>query len=199
MSQLLPIIETQIIKHCQEEGFSRIGRSRWFYRDGATEEFQDLLFFCFSTYSASRSVGVFPAIRHLGIEKLYKQITGDKLSAPLWVLNTNIGYLTPQSTYKEWDFYDNSNIKAECHEMFGIIRRFAYPFYDQVEDVEYLLRLYESNGNLVRLDQQFIILPLLYLLVGKKEEGILFLEEKQTENRFTPDFRKEYLQKYRCY
>ena len=121
------------------------------------------------------------------------------MSTPLWVLNTNIGYLTTHSTYKEWDFYDNSNIEAECQEMFDIIRRFAYPFYDQVEDVEYLLRLYESNGKLIRLDQQFIILPLLYLLVGEKEKGILFLENKQTENRFTPDFRKEYLQKYRCY
>ena len=79
------------------------------------------------------------------IQKMFEQIRGKKCRYPLWVISYNLGYMCPNNNYIVWDFYEDTNIDEVCDTIFEDIRQFAYPFFDKMQNVDYLINAYEKR------------------------------------------------------
>ncbi len=196
MASLIPELKSYLKRRCITEGFEKkVGQ--WFYREGVSNDFQDLLTFSFATYHGGRSVRPFIGIRHLPIEQLFQELTGNKLSTPYWLLSLNIGHIDPSGHFKDWYFKESSTIPGICDEMFLEIQQYGYPFYKEYEDIARLIDMYEHK-RMVGLDNglRFINLPLLYLYSGQQRKGVDFMDAIQRNGYRLDGFKQSFYSNY---
>lgn len=202
MAQLISELKREIKQRALEAGFKL--RGNWYYRKSKYECFQDLIGFGYNTHSDSRAVNTFVGVQHELVEQYYQILTNTKLTSPYSLLSVNTGYLY-SSLFKEWPFYDFSDIDGICEEMFEEIMEYGIPFYEQYSHLNRLIEVYETreyevfNGKkmYINKDVQLYTLPILYLVNGEKQKGEEFIERIQKSGEyFISDFQKEFFANY---
>ena len=196
MSSLREEINAALKLRCSAEGFKKKGYC--FYRESSNKDFNDLLNFGQYTYSSGRGIDVSVGIRHLVIERLYVHLTDHregKVILPIPMFMVQMGFLEPEFEFKDWFFKDNYNLDGRMDEIFGEIRHYAYPFYTEFENIDRLIEAYEKRELLIGRDYQFYMLPLLYLVAGRKNKGEDFLNN-QLLSGFVDDFKCKFIERY---
>lgn len=194
MYNLKDEINQALKSRIQEEGFTKKGNC--YCRQSETQGYQDLISFSQYSYSSGRAVGVVVGIRCLAVERLYELLTGCSLKAPMSVVNVNIGYLEPDKHFKDWYFENSANLDGIVEGIFDEIRKYAYPFFSEYEDATRLADALERREFVIVNEQRFYILPLLYLVSGRKEKGIACMNDMCLSGFSLDENKKEFMQNY---
>jgi hypothetical protein len=95
----------------------------------------------------------------------------------------NIGYMMPERSFKTYLFYEtlsHEEIKALVKDMVDTIAKYAVPWMRRLSDREELMRGLEKERISLNLARRYT-LPVLYLLLGRKEQAIEYGKSQLTE------------------
>ncbi len=89
---------------------------------------------------------------------------------------SQLGYLLPDPTYKEWEFSPLEDNEKVYEDLFSSIEQYGFPYLDYMNDEEqYFNRLVNREPFLLMARDHF--LPILYYLRGEKEKGMEVIQE----------------------
>ena len=159
-----------------DDGFKKKGN--YYYRQGSTDGFQDMIGFSYANYYSDRAVSPVVFIYNSLLDRLYLNLL-EKKNKPgypgMALFGFNIGYLFPDHNYYDWYFRDYSEIPNICNTIIKEIRKFAYPFFKEYQNIERIIDAYENNnyyGPSIDLGERFYKQPLLYSAIGEHDKGI---------------------------
>ena len=158
-----------------DDGFKKKGN--YLYRQGYSDDFQDMLGIDFSTYNIGRSVSPTVFIYNSNLDCLYLKLSATKKRPGypgLCLLGFNIGYLFPGHNYFDWFFKDFSEIPKISNTIIKEIRKYAYPFFEEYQNFEKIIEVFENNakGFGIDISTRFYTQPLLYSAIGEHDKGI---------------------------
>lgn len=190
-------IRNSLKNRCKAEGFAKKGN--WYIRNSCNTGFYDLLFFSFYNYNSSLGLGCFSGISNSQVDELYKQLTGNHTNDPIPLLCINLGYLEPCGRFKDWHIQQSSNLITIEDSIFREIQEYATPFYKEYSDIDRLILSYENLELNITKEQQFFMLPLLYLITNQKQKGISFMNNFVASGRALDDYKNNYMSNYFVY
>ena len=162
-----------------EEGFKKKGH--FFYRQGISDDFQDMLGFNFATYHTGRQISPHVYIYNSTLDRLYLRLC-EKKNKPgypgMCLLGCNIGYLFPDHNYFDWFFQDFSEIPQISKTIIKKIKKYVYPFFKEYQNIEKIIEVYENKtkGFGIDISTRFYKQPLLYSAIGEHDKGIELIE-----------------------
>jgi hypothetical protein len=137
-------------------------------------------------------VGISPTVgvRHEQIESIIKRLSEWKRPAP--TISTNVGYLMPERGYIEWIFESSPfDYMAEAEKVAKTIGLHGLPFMKAnssldtiVDDLESLLFTYKESAA--------YRLPAAYLVAGKRDRAIAYVQRHQESLVGNPDAADRY-------
>lgn len=177
MSKIVGILKKGLRERCFLCGFKNNSGS-WFLKPGITDDYMRMLRFRFATYSDARIIDVDIAVRNIRVEEIYERVTNSKLKVPLCIMGSSIGYITPKHQYIKWIVNEQTNYQSVYDEIFYYINEYADSYYEKYENVCALINyLSDRRNNVVGIEQQFKILPILHLMRGDKDAGIRVMDQ----------------------
>lgn len=101
------------------------------------------------------------AIEHYSIQRFYKELTGREI----WTKYPQpVGYVMPQNTFLEWDFYTDGDFDAIANDLRQALIDYGIPYLlRQANDFSYYLEEYDKNS---LLPWRRYVLPIGYCLNG---------------------------------
>ena len=197
MHSLKQGISFSLTERCRGIGF--VKKSNWYIRNSCNVGYKDLLSFSFYNYKSSLALSCFSGICNSQVDELYKTMTGNRTNAPIPLICINLGYIEPYGRFKDWLVQENNNYKIIEENIFREIQEYTTPFYKEYSDVERLLLSFEKMELNIDKEQQFFMLPLLYLITGQKQRGIAFMNNLLSSRFVLDDYKKNYMSNYFSY
>ena len=197
MRSLKSEISISLTERCKTIGFVKKGN--WYIRNSYNVGYKDLLAFSFYNYKSSLGLSCFSGVSNSQIDELYKTMTGNRTNAPIPLICINLGYIEPYGRFKDWVVQENNNYTSIEDNIFREIQEYAAPFYKEYSDVERLLLSFEKMELNIDKEQQFFILPLLYLIINQKQRGVDFINNLLLSGFVLDDYKKNYMSNYFSY
>lgn len=98
-------------------------------------------------------------------------------------ISEHIGYLMPESTWKEWDFVEHGiTQKSVINDFREAILKYTTIYYENFSSIDKIIAIIEStkwgsaNYNLL------LRLPILYYMANRKQDGIDYINETLTKH-----------------
>ena len=164
-----------IKQKCEDHGFKKCKDGIWCRREGIVDSFYHTIFFNPATYHIGRSITAYVGIGNSWIDKLYFKLSNQKHTTNYPIIRINIGDLNPSyGQFKDWDYTDFRQIPGVCDILFKEIRKYAYPFFEEYQNFEKIIEVFENNtkGFGIGIYNHFYIQPLLYSAIGEHDKGI---------------------------
>ncbi len=110
-------------------------------------------------------------------------------------VSANIGYFTPEETYKKWMFQEGEDLEPLVVTLASAVETFGYPFMQRNADLHALyLTIRDSGKGYPHMNQYRI--PAACALLGKTEEAEEFLEATLREMESRTDMAAELFRKF---
>ncbi len=107
------------------------------------------------------------------IDDVFLKLVGYRVQGHM---GSQLGYLLPNPTYKEWEFSLFDDNEKEYEDFFSSIEQYGFPYLDSINDEEqYFKRLVDRDRRLLGTRDR--CLPILYYLRGEKEKGLEVIQE----------------------
>lgn len=111
------------------------------------------------------------------VENIMKRLVPyDNIKHMSPTIHIPLGYIMPDNQYKEWDFVNGVSIDVNIGDMFNSVEKYAPPYWNKMKDTTTLLNTYKNATGIHSFDRGKY-LPVLYLLVGNKQEGLKVIED----------------------
>ena len=202
MSPLRKELEKHLKEMCQGMGFRK---SKYMYYKPINDDFIANIMFPSASYQVKYHIFVSCAVgvTSIKIGDIYRQCVELVDSKEYGnTIQTDLGYLTPEYNYKEWDYGGQSDPQIIFSDIQEHIEKYAYPFYDKYSDIDNLTEaIYEGNFH-SPIDRN-ILLSIIFYLHGDKAMAMNYLDKlvrirQQSgrgfgsilEERFEQNFRK---------
>ena len=202
MSPLRKELEKHLKEMCQGIGFKK---SKYMYHKQINDDFIANIIFSSASYQVKYHIFVSCAVgvTSIKIGDIYRQcveLVDNKEYGN--AIQTDLGYLTPEYNYKEWDYSAQSDPQIIFRDIQEHIERYAYPFYDKYSDIDNLTEaIYEGTFHCT-IDRN-ILLSIIFYLHGDSAMAMNYLDKlvrirQQSgrgfgsilEERFEQNFRK---------
>lgn len=140
------------------------------------------IFFNLASYQSKGHVLVAPMVG-LHYERVEKMLI--KVSNYSWLKRYNntiyehIGYLMPSHTFAEWDFFEyDTTSETTVNNCKNAILKYARVYYERFSDLENVIQYILENKSWNPINYGcFARLPILYYLVGRKLDGVDFINK----------------------
>lgn len=122
-------------------------------------------------------INVSVGVSNKNVEALYVNLTQTDNRIFTTTIKLQIGYLTPEDSYKEWDFIEGADNTTVFEDILEHIQSYGFAYFEKMKDFDNLFKAFEvrSPGLLnISRDKR---LPILYYIRGEKEKGIEFINE----------------------
>lgn len=122
-------------------------------------------------------VNVIIGVSHLDVEELYAILA--EIDKPLLqtTIGIQIGYLMPESCFKEWDFVENADNSSLYEDILKNIQTYGFAYQEKMKNFNNLLEAFEKRVPGVLNQARDRYLPILYYLKGDKQRGLKAIEE----------------------
>lgn len=160
---------------CEDQGFKKDKNGIWYRFDDIFDSFYHTLFFNPATYQIGRSITAYVGIGNSWIDKLFLKLSNQNQTTHYVLLRINIGDLNPSyGKYKDWFYTDFQQIPEICDTIFKEIRKYAYPFFEEYQNFEKIIEVFEkkTKGFGIDINTRFYTQPLLYSAIGEHDKGI---------------------------
>jgi len=148
--------------------------------------------------------GVYPVGIHVGVairevNDIIIQLTecGDHplVSNDMFIIGTDLGYLTPLKKYHEWLFVENENNESVYNDIIFNIKNYAFPFFYSKTTFEGLFDSIKNNSPWMFEYNRYEYLPIMYYMSGDwttgKQTIQKFIHERNNDgNDDSPDFKR---------
>lgn len=201
--QLTPLIRKYLTQKNKELGYKN---TVWdYYCIQTSSDFEYLIRYDYGTYTGYRSVAPYVILRHYPSEVLYRELfcASEKEIPCLSLFYLNLGEIN-QAFNKYWDFshmkewrskllnclpsfmwfhyyeeffYTENEVQKKCERIMKRVQRQSLPFLRKISNLDILVDLYERQA--AGTWPRTYLLPILYLQVGKKQEGIDFMNRPE--------------------
>ncbi len=119
------------------------------------------------------TIGVF----HKDVEELLNKLTGyNSFDIMQPTIGTQIGYLMPGNSYKEWDFIENKDNSHLYDDILTNIQTYGFAYQEKMKDFDKLLEAFEKREPGIFNSARDRCLPILYYLKGDKQKGLKAIE-----------------------
>lgn len=147
---------------------------------------------------------VFTGVSIRDVNRLFIKLTNCEknkyASEDMFIVGSNIGYLMPQKSYKEWIFYEENYSEIDMQELIDAAKKYAFQYYKERNDI-YKIQYYICETNEIvtqlRRDEYY---PILLYLLNKKNEAIRYVlkilenqKHKQIEGEYYEAFAKNFI------
>jgi len=128
-------------------------------------------------------VNVTVGVSHKDVEELFAKLT--ERSNPLIqaTIGSQIGYLMPEDSFKEWDFVENADNAHVLEDLLKHIQIYGLPYFEKMKDFDNLLEAMEKRVTGVLNPARDRYLPILYYLKGDKQRGLKAIDEAMERQR----------------
>lgn len=139
--------------------------------------FSHILSFCHSSYIPhTKDYHILVVFSYPKMEKLAREL--EAYVGGAWA--SNVGYLTPNNNFQQWNVPNSAtedDVRDTVNDMLNLIETYAEPYLNRLSDANALLFELEE-GNSLRPRHADYNLPLLYFLMGEKENAISYVNQE---------------------
>ncbi|MBR3718122.1 MAG: hypothetical protein IKN19_09175 [Bacteroidaceae bacterium] len=131
-----------------------------------------------ANYGPVKYFGFTICVGYPEVQKLGKELEAFSVG----IIGTNIGYVTPKKSYKDWRIDASSpdveeTIQKAAKEMLEDIECYALPFMNRLSSIKVLISEIEKGNHLVTMESDYQ-LPILYYLNGEKDLALSYLKNE---------------------
>lgn len=160
-------LEKHLKEMCQGMGFKKM---KYKYQKQINDNFCANIMFPCTSYQIKYHilVGCSVGITSIQIQSIFEQcseLVNDKEHGN--TILTNLGYITPQNHYMEWDYSEQSDPNVIFGEIQEKIERYAYPFFDRYSNMDNITDAIMSGIFHAPIDRD-ILLSIIYYLHNDK-------------------------------
>jgi hypothetical protein len=154
-------------------------KKQYYFIKPINENVLATLHFGIATHTAKGHILVNPTIgvSHKNIEELYAKLTGSSNTLIRTTIGSQIGYLMPSGSFKEWDFVENADNAYVLEDLLNHIQIYGFPYQERMRDFDNLFEAIEKRAPGVLHIARDKYLPILYYLKGDKQRGLKAIDE----------------------
>lgn len=177
---------SQIFKKEVEKGLSticnRIGfkKKKYNFYKPINENVYTTLGFGMALYKVKEHifVDVMVGVIHKDVEEIKTKLTGyNNLDIMQPTIGLQLGYLMPESSYKEWGFAENADNGHIFEDMLKNIQTYGFAYHEKMRSFDHLFEAIENREPGVLNQARDRYLPILYYMKGDKPGGLKTIEE----------------------
>jgi len=169
-------IENNLVAICNRIGFKK---KKYYFIKHINDDVIATLHFGIATHKEKGHiyVNVTVGVSHKKIENLYAQLTENRNLLLQSTIGSQIGYLMPENSFKEWNFAENADNSSVYEDILKNIQIYGFAYYDKMKDFDNLFEAIEKRvpGLLNQARDRY--LPILYYLKGDKQKGLKVIDE----------------------
>jgi hypothetical protein len=131
-----------------------------------------------ATHLPHGRVGISPIVGvvYRPIEDLVKRLSSSWPSYGA-TLSTAVGYLTPERRFLEWVFDPTMDVSDEMAKIMRAVEYYGLPFMEEHASLRSIINELQAKRFTIN-DTRRYRLPAAYLLAGRKEEALRFIEQE---------------------
>lgn len=129
-------------------------------------------------------VNVIIGVSHKDVEELLTKLTGyNSLAIMQPTIGSQIGYLMPGNSFKEWDFAENADYSYLYEDILKNIQTYGFAYQEKMKDFDNLLDAFERRTPGILNQARDRCLPILYYLKGDKQKGLQAIEDAKERQK----------------
>jgi hypothetical protein len=167
-------LEKNITSMCKKNGFKKNG---YFFVKPINENTTAMLNFGMASHIQKEHifVNVRVGVSHKNIETLCAELSNTDNTQIYPTIGLQIGYVMPETSYKEWDFAKDTDNTSVYENLFMNIKLYGFSFFYKMSDINNVFDYYQKKRD--NAAPPYKALSILYYLKGEKSEGWKVLEE----------------------